>query len=169
LDGLSHQWRHQLESATKGAWADAIVRRLAHSRIVVKNRWGALRATVRHGDVLRAGALRPTAGSNQGLATSVVCTLTMRSSSHSSQIRRQSGGCAGADEFGPGARDFAHQDRKWRNVIVPFDGRQNWINATERASTERPDDPRDPDSTPADRRVRRWSMAWTRFGHRALY
>ena len=72
LDGLSHQWRHQLESATKrasGAWADAIVRRLAHSRIVVKNQWGALRATVRHGDVLRAGALRPTAGSNQGLAT----------------------------------------------------------------------------------------------------
>src|SRR5215204_3837809 len=47
LDGLSHQWRHQLESATKrasGAWVDAIVRRLAHSRIVVKNRWGELRA-----------------------------------------------------------------------------------------------------------------------------
>ena len=66
LDGLSRRWRHQLESATKrasGAWADAIVRRLAHSRIVVKNRWGAFRATVRHGDVLRAGALRPTAGS----------------------------------------------------------------------------------------------------------
>ena len=45
-----------------------------HSMIVVKNRWGALRATVRHGDVLRAGALRPTAGSNQGLATTLTCS-----------------------------------------------------------------------------------------------